>query len=231
MSPQKLSPKSSEKIRNFPEVSKRFPTHRNAPDCIRSYPNASKQVQTRPKTFKNIRNPKKLHENFARTSRLGANFSDVALDRHCNDHQFKRFGSSIFLLNGVSEKISKQVHFYFFRSDRKRSPKGPRTDPERTPNGPRTDPKRTPNAPRTDLERTPNRPRADSARTRRGRRTDSERTPNRPRTDPERTPVLRNLLRNTVKTVPSPAVPGNARAVTPHTAAAIAREIKKPHKL
>ena len=86
--------------------------------------------------------------------------------------------------NGPSKKISKQVHFYFFRSDRKRN----RTDPERIPYGSRTDPERTPNGPRTPLEQISNGPRTDPARTPRGPRTDSERTPNRPRTDPERIP-------------------------------------------
>ena len=89
--------------------------------------------------------------------------------------------------NGVSKKISKQVHFYFFRSDRKRTANGSRTDPKRTPNEFRTDPERTPNKPRTDPVRSPN-----------GPRTNPKRTPNGPRTDSERTPVLLNLLRNTV---------------------------------
>ena len=98
-----------------------------------------------------------------------------------------RFGNP----NGFSEKISKQVHFYFFRSDRKRTtngterrPFGSRTDPERTPYGPRTDPVRPSNGPRADPARTPRGPRANPARTPNGLRTGPERTPNGPRTDP-----------------------------------------------
>ena len=93
--------------------------------------------------------------------------------------------------NGPSKKISKQVHFYFFRSDRKRiangterRPFGSRTDPERTPYGPRTDPVRPSNGPRADPARTPRGPRANPARTPNGLRTGPERTPNGPRTDP-----------------------------------------------
>ena len=90
-------------------------------------------------------------------------------------------------INGVSEKISKQVHFYFFRSDRKRTangterrPFGSRTDPERTPYGLRTDPVRPSNGPRADPARTPRRPRTDPARTSRGPRADPKRNPNGP---------------------------------------------------
>ena len=81
------------------------------------------------------------------------------------------------LINPVSEKISKQVHFYFFRSDRKRTangteriPNGLRTKPERTTNGLRTDPEQTPNGSRTNPERIPNGPRTETARTPHGLR-------------------------------------------------------------
>ena len=77
--------------------------------------------------------------------------------------------------NPVSEKISKQVYFYFFRSDRKRTANGtertanePRTDTEQTPNGPRTNP----NGSRTNPERAANEPRTDPERTLNGPRTD-----------------------------------------------------------
>ena len=65
----------------------------------------------------------------------------------------------LFFIKGPSKKISKQVHFYFSRSDRKRTANGTertpnrlRTDPERSPNGSRTNPERTPNGLRTDPE-------------------------------------------------------------------------------
>ena len=86
--------------------------------------------------------------------------------------------------NGPSKKISKQVHFYFFRSDRKRN----RTDPERIPNGSRTDPERTPYGPRTDPVRTPYGPRTDPIRIPYVPRTGPVWTPNGPQTNPERPP-------------------------------------------
>ena len=90
--------------------------------------------------------------------------------------------------NGVLEKISKQIHFNFFRLDRKRTangteriPNGLRTDFERIPNGPRTNPERTPNGFRTNPERTPHKV-----------ATNLERTPHGPRAQPiySETPLL-----------------------------------------
>ena len=62
------SPKSNQQIEKnckILEVSETFPTHQIAFDCIRTYPNASKQVQTHPILFKNVPKREKLHENFA----------------------------------------------------------------------------------------------------------------------------------------------------------------------